>query len=217
MKKYAFPVISLVFILLAGSARQVVADEVTKWNETATRIANESGLSGNPLFGLLNLAMADGYISTFETRYHYNYWRPITAIREAETDGNPMTSADPAWTPLVDTPPIPDYDSGHSVEGGVAAQVLKRFFGTDFISFNACSATLPAGSNCQDASPVRRSYSSFSAAADENGLSRILVGFHFRKAVTAGIERGRRIGNRAVNDFLRPVHWRQDVAGEEQH
>ena len=104
------------------------------------------------------------------------------------------------------TPPIPDYDSAHSVEGGAAAKVLKRFFGTDRIGFATCSLTLPSGSTCDDAKPVLRRYTSFSQAAAENGLSRILVGFHFRKAVEEGIEHGAKIGNRAVNGFLRPTH-----------
>jgi hypothetical protein len=180
-----------------------------QWNRIARTVAASEGLrmwENARLLALLNFALADGYIGSLETKYYYNYWRPITAIREAATDGNPLTSADPTWTPLVDTPPVPDYDSGHSVEGGAAAQVLKRFFGTDFIRFRTCSTTLPAGRNCQDASPALRSYRSFSEAAEENGLSRILVGFHFRKAVTEGIERGRKIGNRAVNHFLRPLH-----------
>ena len=80
--------------------------------------------------------------------------------------------------------------------------MLKRFFGTDTVSFSTCSTTLPAGSTCNDPSPVTRSYASFSQAADENGLSRILVGFHFRKAVTAGIEHGRKIADHAVNRLL---------------
>ncbi|HEX4949349.1 MAG TPA: vanadium-dependent haloperoxidase, partial [Blastocatellia bacterium] len=180
-----------------------------QWNRIARTVATAERLTlweKARLFALLNFALTDGYIGTFETKYHYNYWRPITAIREAATDGNPLTSGDAMWTPLVDTPPIPDYDSGHSVEGGAAAQVLKRFFGTDFIRFRTCSTTLPAGSNCGDPSPVRRSYRSFSEAAEENGVSRIFIGFHFRKAVTEGIEHGRKIGNRAVNHYLRPLH-----------
>jgi hypothetical protein len=179
-----------------------------QWNRIARTVSATAGLTlweNARLFGLLNLALADGYIATFDTKSHYNYWRPITAIREAATDGNPHTGADPTWTPLLDTPPIPDYDSGHSVEGGAAAQVLKRFFGTDTVSFSTCSTTLPAGCNCNDPSPVTRSYTSFSQAADENGLSRILVGIHFRKAVTAGIEHGRKIGDHAVNVYLQPV------------
>ena len=181
-----------------------------QWNRIARTVSAESGLDlweNARLFGLLNMAMADGYIGSFDTKYHqYNYWRPVTAIQLAETDGNPNTSADPTWTPLVPTPPIPDYDSAHSVEGGAASQVLKRFFGTDHIGFTTCSLTLPAGSTCDAAAPVVRSYTSFSQAREENGRSRILVGFHFRKAVDEGIDHGRKIGNRAVNRFLRPVH-----------
>jgi PAP2 superfamily len=180
-----------------------------QWNRIARTVSAAKGLTmweNARLFGLLNLALADGYIGSLETKYHYNYWRPITAIREADTDGNPLTSADPTWTPLVVTPPVPDYDSGHSVAGGAGAQVLMRFFGTDAVSFTTCSTTLPAGGRCNDPSAVTRSYTSFTEAAEENGLSRILVGYHFRKAVTEGIEHGRKIGNRAVNRFLRPVH-----------
>jgi hypothetical protein len=180
-----------------------------QWNRIARTVSGSEGLDmweNARLFGLLNMALADGYIGSFETKYHYNYWRPVTAIQTAETDGNPNTSADPTWTPLVPTPPIPDYDSAHSVEGGAAAGVLKRFFGTDDIGFTTCSLTLPAGSTCADASPVLRSYTSFSQAEEENGLSRILVGFHFRDAVETGIKHGEKIGERAVNLYLRPAH-----------
>jgi hypothetical protein len=178
-----------------------------QWNRIARTVsAGHDPWSQSRLFALLNMALADGYVSSFETKYHYNYWRPVTAIRAADADGNPRTSADPTWTPLVTTPPIPDYDSAHAVQGGAAATVLKRFFGTDGIGFTTCSLTLPAGSTCTDASPVTRSYATFSAAAEENGLSRILVGFHFRKAVDEGIEHGNRIGDLAVDRFLRPVH-----------
>jgi hypothetical protein len=86
------------------------------------------------LFGLLNMTLADGCIVMAASKNHYNYWRPVTAIRAAETDGNPNTAGDPAWTPLRPTPPDQDYPSGHSIEGGAAAEVLKQFFGTDQIS-----------------------------------------------------------------------------------
>ena len=180
------------------------------WNRIARAVSADRHLDpweSARLFGLLNMALADGYIGTFEAKFQvYNFWRPVTAIQNADTDGNPNTAADPTWTPLVPTPPIPDHDSGHSVEGGAAGAVLERFFGTDDIHFETCSLTLPAGSTCSDATPVLRQYASFSQATEENGLSRILVGFHFRKAVEDGIEHGRKIGNRAVNRFLRPVH-----------
>jgi hypothetical protein len=157
------------------------------------------------LFGLLNMAMADGYIGSFDTKYHYRYWRPVSAIRAADSDSNPNTIADPTWTPLVTTPPIPDYDSAHAVEGGAAAAVLHRFFGTDRLAFRACSFTLPSGSTCADAQPVSRSFPTFTAAAKENGLSRILNGFHFRKAVREGMDHGRRIGQLAATRYLRPT------------
>jgi PAP2 superfamily len=179
-----------------------------QWNRIGRIVAADEGLDlweQARLFGLLNIALADGYVGSFETKYLYNFWRPVTAIQLAATDGNPDTDADPTWMPLVTTPPIPDHDSAHSVEGGAAAQVFKRFFGTDLISFETCSLTLPAGSTCTDASSVTRAFTSFSQAADENALSRILVGFHFRHAVESGVVHGRRIGNRAVNLFLLPV------------
>jgi hypothetical protein len=179
------------------------------WNRLTRAVATADGLDlweSARLFGLLNLAMADGYIGSFEAKYHYRFWRPVTAIRLADIDGNPATTADPTWTPLVQNPPIPDYDSGHAVEGGAAAEVLKRFFRTDRMSFSACSFTLPAGQTCSDASPTLRHFTSFSQAADENAVSRIYVGFHFRDAVKTGTRHGERIANLAVNRFLRPVH-----------
>ena len=148
---------------------------------------------------------ADGYIANFDTKYYYNYWRPITAIRLGDTDGNPDTTGDPGWTPLLDTPPVPDYASGHSVQGGAMSEVLRLFFGTDNISFSTCSTTLPPGSTCNDASPVTRSFTSFSQAAAENGLSRILVGIHFRKAVTEGIKHGGKIAQHTFVHYLRPL------------
>jgi hypothetical protein len=179
-----------------------------KWNRIARTVSADQGLDlweNARLFGLLNLALADGYIAMVDSKNHYNYWRPITAIRTADTDGNPDTTGDPTWTPLRGTPPDQDYASGHAIEGGAGAEVLKQFFGTDRISFQDCSVTLPAGSTCSDPSPVLRSYTSFSQAAAENAYSRILIGFHFRKAVEEGTEYGRKIGKRAVKRYLRPV------------
>jgi hypothetical protein len=180
------------------------------WNRLTRSVAMDRRVDlwdSARLFGLLNMAMNDGYIGSFQAKFDvYNYWRPVTAIQLGDDDGNPATVGDPDWLPLVGTPPIPDYDSGHSVEGGAAAQVLKRFFGTDRVRFENCSMTLPAGQNCGEADQVDRSFSSFTQAANENGVSRILVGYHFRKAVTAGIEHGRAIGDRAVDRFLRPAH-----------
>ena len=179
-----------------------------KWNRIARTVSADKGLylwENARLFGLLNLALADGYIAMVATKNHYNYWRPVTAIQTGDTDGNPDTTGDPTWTPLRPTPANQDYASGHSIEGGAAAEVLKQFFGTDRISFEDCGVTLPAGSTCSDPSPVLRSYTSFSQAAAENAYSRILIGFHFRKSVEEGTDYGRQIGKRAANLYLRPV------------
>jgi hypothetical protein len=179
------------------------------WN----RIARDLSVSRNldlwenaRLFGLLNLAMADGYIASWQAKYHYKFWRPITAIRLGGTDNNPDTQAVPDWTPLQPTYPIPDHDSGHAVQGGVAAEILKQFFGTDQISFTACSMTVGAGGTCDDPVPVLRWYSSFSQAANENAVSRIYIGIHFRRAVEEGVRHGRRIAAYAVHTLLKPVH-----------
>ena len=178
------------------------------WSRIARTVATSEGLNlwqSARLFALLNMALTDGYVGTFETKYHYLFWRPVTAIQLADTDGNPATTADPTWTPLLPTPPIPDYDSGHAVEGGVGAQVLKRFFHTDRMSFSICSFTLPEGETCADASPTRRHFSSFSQAARENAVSRIYVGYHFRDAVVVGTHHGKRIGNWTVSHSLRHI------------
>ena len=179
-----------------------------QWNRIARTVATSTGLDtweSARLFGLLNLAMADGYISSFESKNHHNFWRPVTAIHEGDDDGNPATAGDATWTPLVGTPPIPDHDSAHAVEGAAAARVMQRFFGTDAIAFRTCSLTLPAAEACDGTSQVLRAFSSFSDAAAENGESRVLVGFHFRNAVNDGLRHGWHIANRTYNQALRPV------------
>ena len=178
------------------------------WNRLARAVSASRGFDlweNARLFALLNLAMADGYIASWEAKYHYRFWRPITAIRLGDTDGNPDTEGVADWTPLVPTYPMPDHDSGHAVQGGVAAEILKQVFGTDDISFTACSTTVGTGLTCDDATPVLRSYSSFSQAANENALSRIYIGIHFRRAVEEGLEHGRAIAAYAVHQFLKPV------------
>ncbi len=168
------------------------------WNRIARTVSVQHGLDlwqNARLFGLLNLASADAYVADFENKYFYEFWRPITAIRAADTDGNPDTVADPTWDSLVGTPPAPDYPSGHSGQGAAMAEVLARFFG-DKVSFSTTATTQPG---------VTRSFTSFSQAAEENGNSRIYVGFHFRHAVTEGIKLGSKVGKVAFNHYLRPV------------
>jgi hypothetical protein len=179
-----------------------------QWNRIARTVSADRNLDlgeNARLFALLNVALADGYIGSWEAKYHYVFWRPITAIQMADSDGNPHTAADPLWTPLQFTYPIPDYDSGHAVEGGAGAEVLRHVFGTDAVAFSVCSFTLPDGSNCNDPGAVYRTYTSFSQAATDNALSRIYIGIHFRHAVVEGERHGRRIAAHAVRLFFRPV------------
>ena len=171
-----------------------------KWNRIARTVSADKGLSAAEnarLFAVLNMALADGYIAMAASKNHYSFWRPITAV---QTSGG-----DPAWTPLMGTPPDQDYPSGHSIQGGVGAEVLKQVFGSDQISFKDCNgAGLPDGSTCYGATPVTRSYTSFTQAADENGYSRVLVGFHFHNATDVGTAYGRKIGERAAG-MLPPI------------
>jgi hypothetical protein len=152
------------------------------------------------LLALVNAAIADGYIAGADTRYLYNFWRPITAIRagyaEANNPANAATAADPAWESFLNTPPLPDYPSTHSVAGGAAAAVLARVFGSDQVAFTMTSGPPFAG--------LTRSFSSFSQAAQENADSRVFAGIHFRSACQDGIKLGQQIGRRAAVQYLQP-------------
>ena len=170
------------------------------WNRIARVVAAQQGLDlwqNARLFGLLNFAMADGFIAGFDTKYFFNYWRPVTAIREGDTDGNPATIADPAWASFLVSPPIPDYPSTHSVLGAAAADVLARFFGADTISFTTMSGAPFPG--------ITRSFTSFSQAAQENADSRVYAGIHFRRACQDGLAQGEQIGQYAFGHTLQPA------------
>ena len=150
------------------------------------------------LFALVNIALADSYIAGWDSKQHYDFWRPITAIRAGETDGNPNTTPDPAWEPLMITPPIQDYPSTHSVLGDAAAEILGSTFG-DATAFSFTSTTA-ANPNVEV-----RSFTSFTQAANENGDSRVMVGIHFRSAVETGQHLGREIGRHVYQNLLRPL------------
>jgi hypothetical protein len=120
-------------------------------------------------------------------------------------DGNPATTADPTWTPFHVTPAIPDYPSGHSIEGGAAAGVFIAFFGTDHVPFSACSVTVTTGDGtCGSAHPVVHHFRSFTQAAQENAESRVWIGFHFRYATEVGTAEGLRMGRWTATNLLRP-------------
>jgi hypothetical protein len=139
-------------------------------------------------FALLNMALADSYIAGWDSKYHYNTWRPVTAIHLAGDDGNPRTAPDASFETLLPTPPVPDLPSTHSVLGMAGAVVLADAFGSDRVAFSfASSSAMPTN-------PVR-SFRSFSEAARENAESRVKAGLHFRFAIDAGLAMGRQIGD----------------------
>jgi hypothetical protein len=171
------------------------------WNRIA-RIQAESNKIGlwatARMFALLNMALADGYTAFLDSKYFYNFWRPYTAIRAAATDGNDKTAPDADWEPLLTTPPVPDYPSGHCTLANAAATVLAYFFG-NHSPFSMTSTTAsPAG--------AVRSFDSFKKAADENADSRVMVGIHFRFACVAGQKQGDQIGKWTVQHHLEPLH-----------
>jgi hypothetical protein len=170
------------------------------WSRIASVVAASHGLDmwdTARLLALVDVAMADGFIAGMQDKYSFNFWRPVTAIRAGDLDGNPETFADSTWISLLNSPAIPDYPSTHSILGAAAAEVLRRFFHDDDVPFTATSGAPFAG--------ITRSYSSFSQAAAENGNSRVYAGIHFRSAVTDGLEEGKRIGRFVSSHALRPV------------
>ncbi len=146
------------------------------------------------LFALLNVALADAAICAWDAKYAYAFWRPVTAIRNGDIDGNDDTVADPTWSSFIVTPPFPDYVSGHSTFSGAAATVLALFYRTDDVAFTATSDFLPG---------VTRDFNSFSAAADEAALSRLYGGIHYRSANEDGLRAGVAIGAWTVRNVMR--------------
>jgi len=172
---------------------------VSHWNRIAVSVAQERHrtLSQNArLFALLNIAMADGGIAIWDSKFEFRFWRPFSAIPLADTDGNPLTAADPAWKPLLATPNHQEYASGHSGLSGAAARVLASIFG-DRTTFTHRTDTAPY---------APRTHRRFSAAADEANNSRIYGGIHFRSAVRDGRIMGDNVGKLVMETLMLPLH-----------
>lgn len=156
------------------------------WNQIAAEAAvntNQTLWQNARLFALLNVALADASIAAWDTKYTYRAWRPITAIRLAQSDRNPKTQADPNWQSFLETPAHPDYVSSHSTFAGAATAVLTQEFGT--APFTVTSLDLPG---------IQRSFTTFEQAAAEAGMSRIYGGIHTQSANQAGLRLGRKVG-----------------------
>jgi len=169
------------------------------WNEiaqTASLVAGLTTAQNARLFALLNLAFADSVIAFYDAKYAYNFWRPVTAIRAADTDGNPETEVDPNWLPEVGkTAPDPSYPGAHAVISAAAAAVLTDVLGTEPFKFSVTSEVMPG---------TERSFESLAAAAQEATLSRIFAGQHFRFDLSAGQRLGREVADLVIDRLLTP-------------
>lgn len=165
------------------------------WNEITREICRQRQLplaETARLFALLNVTLADTCITIWDSKYHYNYWRPVTAIQRADEDSNDATIADKTWEPLLRTPPHPEYVSGHSGISGAAAAILENHFGKDGISFEASS---------DDVKDTKRRFTSFQTCAEEIAQSRIYGGIHYPAAGSEGLKLGRKIAGYALTHF----------------
>jgi len=157
---------------------------------------HRSSLDNARLLAVLNVAIADAAIGCWEAKYNYTFWRPVTAIPLASTDGNPATIEDPAWTPLFATPAHPEYPSGHSCLSGAAGAVLAASFG-EKTHFTVESDLMPG---------VFRSFKSFSSALEEVKNARIFAGIHFRAATDDGQAIGASVADYVLDHTAQPVH-----------
>ncbi len=204
------------------------------YNQITMRIANKMGTDTDALelarlLALVNVAMADAGIASWDSKYFYQYWRPVTGIREADEktgptglgDGNQFTIGDSTFSPLGApasnlmgvnfTPLFPAYPSGHAVFGGALFQTLRNFYRTDRIAFTFISDEFNGVTkdNSGNVRPeVMRSFSSLSQAEEENGRSRIYLGIHWAFDATEGVKQGNRVANYVFKNLLRPHHRR---------
>jgi hypothetical protein len=148
------------------------------------------------LFALFSMDNFDGYVSVFEAKYAYNFWRPQSGIHEANSDGNPATEADPDWVSEMTTVPHPDYPSAHAQACEAGSEIFAAVFGTADLTFTIHSSKAPEGG------PATRTYTNIDDAATNCGLSRIYNGFHFRFAIDAGIEMGRARAKHLLENYL---------------
>jgi hypothetical protein len=150
------------------------------------------------MFALAEAALADAQIACWDSKYFYNFWRPITAIRLGDQDGNPATVVDPGWQPLINTPNFPEYPSGHADVSGAVSHMLRLFFGSDELSFQMTTTNALA--------PQKTStFTRFSQAEQEVINARVYVGIHYRNSDTTARAQGVRVANWVFKHSLRPV------------
>ena len=169
------------------------------WNDGILALAVAHGLDlvqTARMLAMVHVSGGDAMIAGFEAKYHYWFWRPFTAIPEADTDGNPDTEADPTWLPLRTTPNFPEYPAAHCFHSSAVATALREFFGTDRVPFSLESRV----------TQTTREYTRFRDAVTDVELARTLAGFHFRNSCLQGAHLGRKVGRYVTKHYFQPVH-----------
>jgi PAP2 superfamily len=169
------------------------------FNQAARQVAQQQGrsLSENArAFALINMATNDSLVASFFNKYHYNFWRPETAIRAGDTDGNPRTIADPSFMPFVTTPCFPSYPSNHGSAGNGAAEVMRRLYGEAGHTITLSNRAVPT---------IVLQYTSFKQITDDISDARVYGGIHFRTDQVAGEHLGKAVGRAVYKSNLRPV------------
>jgi len=170
------------------------------YNPVARQLSAAKGLNVSDnarLFALFSIAASDAGVAIFDAKYKYNFWRPVTAIRNGDLDGNNATERDPSWEPFITTPMHPEYPCAHCTFQSTAASVLEAFFGSDTATFKLTSTSAPG---------VTRSFSKLSDYVAEVVNARVYDGVHYRASGDAGAAMGRKIGQYTVQNFLKPIH-----------
>jgi hypothetical protein len=185
-----------------------VVSAMDAWNSAARQViaTRRRSLAENAqFFALLNMAISDGLVSSMETKYFYQFWRPVTAIVSGNADGNPRTESDAAWLPLVTTPAFPSYPSAHASASYAAREVAEHLLGTHRIRFELSHPGVPG---------LRLSYESFDDLTDDIDDARVFGGIHFRFDQEAGAIQGRQVGVYLATHNLRPLRRWQDSTGK---
>jgi hypothetical protein len=182
-------------------ARFWTGNPISTWYSAVRTILEGQALGTGEtarVLALASLAAADAQITIYDTKYHFNFWRPSTAIQNGDHDGNPGTVGDPAWTPFIPNPPYPDYSSGANCLAASMLTTLQLVFGTDVFDFSVQSTVAGLTTN-------PRPYHRFSDAMQDIVEVRILQGIHFRSADEEGRRQGARVAHWVFLKFLRPV------------
>jgi hypothetical protein len=170
------------------------------FNQAVQQVAQERwhSLTENArALAVMNMAMNDSLVAAFFNKYHYNFWRPETAIHAGDTDGNPKTDPDPSWAPFVTTPCFPSYPSNHGSAANSAAEILTRIYGEGGHFMRLSNPTVPN---------IVLQYTTFKQITDDISDARVYGGIHFRTDQVAGERLGNAIGNAVYKNNLRRMH-----------